>query len=133
LKNKSQYADSVVLINYDLVAGSTDVAVDNGGKIITFPNPLISTKPSQDIVWERQLIKGKPPDELFQIISQPFKCSTISQRGCFVPRQTIFLFKNGSTPFVNICFHCSSYKTSLDLKKISAFDICGGKNYRITL
>ncbi len=122
LINKFRDADSIVLVSHDLVFGSTDVAFDNGGKIIPFPNLLNSGRPNESIIKEQQLIKGKQVDLLIRIMSRTFKGSAISQGGCFVPRQAIFLFKDGRTSFVDICFHCNSYKTSDDLIDIPPFD-----------
>ena len=110
-----------LLISHILTAGSTDLVVDSAGKEVS-PKLMVKGKLNRQILTEEQIIKGNDLDALLGILSRPNQDSIINQGGCFIPRQSIILIKNHSTSFIDICFHCDSYRTSKDLKNIPVFD-----------
>ncbi len=61
-------------------------------------------------------------DSLINILDRPFKDSIISLKGCYIPRQTVFIFKGNKLSYIDICFHCRNFETSKDLLSLYACD-----------
>lgn len=121
IRAKFLQADSVLLISHVLTSGSTDLVTDKSGKDIS-PNLFIAGTLNRKIIKERKLIKGTELEKLIQILTRPFHDTVSSQGGCFIPHHSIFIFKNETVSYIDICFHCSSIKKSEDLDKLELFD-----------
>jgi hypothetical protein len=120
LSQKFRLADSVSITSHEPTSGI--VLVDSLGKEIPLPNLLKNNKPNYKIVKEHKLLLKTSIDSLINILGRPFKDKVISVGGCYVPRQTIFIFKGNKLSYIDICFHCRNYETSKDLSFLHAFD-----------
>ncbi len=120
VKNKIQQADSILLVSHEDTQGIT--LVDDSGKEISLPNLIIGHKPNYKIFKERLLINNQEKDTLIKILQRPFNDSEVEVGKCFMPHHTIFIFKNGKTSYIDICFTCLGFETSDDLKRLYAFD-----------
>jgi hypothetical protein len=119
LSLKFKNADSVLLVSHEDTEGIT--IVDDAGNRIPLPKLIIKGRPNYKIIKERQIVSGKQLDELIQILDRPIK-SGFDGGKCFIPHQSIFLFKNGRLSYIEVCFLCGRLETSDDLKKIDHFD-----------
>jgi hypothetical protein len=119
LIEKFKNADTILLVSHQVNAGIT-VVNDKTGKDIPLPTLLVNRRPNEGIIMEEQIVKGKDIDALLQILTQS---GTATSKGtCFIPRQSIFLLKNGQVSFIDISFSCRAYNTSADLKDIGTID-----------
>jgi hypothetical protein len=118
LIDKFKNADTILLVSHKVNAGIT-ITDDKTYKEIPLPELIVNGRPNGSIIIEEQVVKGKDIDALLQILTQP-GAADASKGTCFIPRQSIFLLKNGQVSFIDISFSCHSYKTSTDLKDIGA-------------
>ena len=117
LVEKFKNADTILLVSHKVNAGIT-VTDEKTYKEIPLPELLVNGRPNKEIILEEQVIKGKDIEALLQILTP---AGVVTSKGtCFLPRQSIFLFKNGQVSFIDISFSCHTYNTSTDLKDIGA-------------
>src|SRR3954468_22674564 len=113
LIEKFKNADTILLVSHKVNAGIT-ITDDKTYKEIPLPELIVNGRPNGNIIIEEQVVKGKDVNALLQIFTQ---AGTVASNGtCFMPRQTIFLLKNGQVSFIDISFSCHTYKMSTDLK-----------------
>ncbi|MEO6233326.1 MAG: hypothetical protein ABJB11_18625 [Ferruginibacter sp.] len=120
IKNKIEQADSILLVSHEDTQGIS--LVNDLGKSIPLPKLIVSNKPNYKIFKESHLLSNQEKDTLIRILQRPFKDREIVIGKCFVPHHTIFIFKNGKTSYIDICFECLGFETSADLKELYAFD-----------
>src|SRR5205814_1565542 len=107
-------ADTILLVSHKANAGIT-VVDDKTYKEISLPRLLVDGRPNKAVIIEEQVVKGKDIDALLQILTKPGTgASNASNSTCFIPRQSIFLFKDGQVSFIDISFRCRTYNTSAD-------------------
>jgi len=121
LKSKLQNADTVLLVSHEETNG-VKLVDENTGKEIPLPKLVVSGKPNNKIIIERQVVKDKQLDTLIQILARPFQDTTITTSKCFIPHHAIFIIKNGKISYLDICFHCRGFQASKDLEKVYSFD-----------
>jgi len=117
LVEKFKNADTILLVSHKVNAGIT-VTDEKTYKEIPLPALMVNGRPNKEIILEEQVIKDQDIDALLQILTQAGIAT--SKGTCFIPRQSIFLFKNGQISFIDISFSCHAYNTSTDLKDIGA-------------
>jgi len=122
LSLKFKQADSVLLISHGDTKGYG--FVDSLGNSLPQPQLLVGNKPNYKIIKERKLINGQELSKLIEILTRSSKSNitTVITNGCFTPHHTIFLFKNGKTSYIDLCFMCRGFETSKDLKNLSEFE-----------
>jgi hypothetical protein len=118
LIEKFKNADTILLVSHKVNAGIT-VTDNKTYKETPLPELLVNGRPNESIIIEKQVVKGKDINGLLQILTQAG--ITTSKGTCFIPRQSIFLLKNGQVSFIDISFSCHAYNTSTDLKDIGVF------------
>ena len=120
LRQKFETADSILITSHKPTAGFG--LVDSLGNEVPLPKLIDGNKLNNKIVKERKFITGKAVDKLVTILDKPFKDRIISKGGCFIPRQTIFIFKSNKIDYIDLCFHCSNFETSKALSRLYEFD-----------
>lgn len=120
VKHKLLSADSILITSHEPTAGIG--LVDSLGNNIPLPKLLKHNKPNYQIIKECKFLKKPSIDSLVNILNRPFKDRIISVGACYIPRQTIFIFKGNRISYVDICFHCRNFETSKDLSNLYPFD-----------
>jgi hypothetical protein len=122
LNTKIAKSDSVFLVSHQEREGSDEIMLDSAGNEIPFPKLIAGGKLNYQIIKEKTILTGKQIDTLIQILSRPFQDKMITEGKCFEPHHTIFLIKNNTISFIDICFSCRQFETSTDLARIPVFD-----------
>lgn len=120
IKRRLQSADSILITSHEPTAGIG--LVDSLGNNIQLPKLVKQNKPNYQIIKEYKALNKSSIDSLIHILNRPFKDSVISVGACYVPRQTVFIFKGNKLSYIDICFHCRNFETSKDLSSLYAFD-----------
>jgi hypothetical protein len=114
LSKKFKNADSIILLSHALVEGSTDEVIGRNGKRVSLPSLFIDGKLNRQVVKQQVLLTGRQVDTLVSILAARSKAVT-SQGGCFTPHHAIIISSKTETSYIDLCFHCLSFRASADI------------------
>jgi hypothetical protein len=78
----------------------------------------IAGKPKLKIIKERKLIIGRRLEALIKILERPTPDSEVIVHARFERQHAIFIIKNGTTSYVDICFTCLEFEKPKEISKI---------------
>ena len=124
IRERLKLADTVLLISHDYTSNTRSVViVDSTGKTIKQPDLVRKGKLNEQVVKERRVLSKEEISSLSKILSYKYKpTKVVVSSGCFDPHHSIIIISKSKANYIDLCFHCWNYITSVEIQDVEIRD-----------